>query len=48
MRGVWISTVNNLDWPNVGSYNNKKIQKELLKEKLDFVEKNNMNTVFFK
>ena len=29
MRGVWISTVNNLDWPNVGSYNNKKIQKEL-------------------
>lgn len=47
MRGVWISTVNNLDWPNVGSYNNKKIQKELLKEKLDFVEKNNMNTVFF-
>lgn len=47
MRGVWLSTVNNLDWPEVGSYNNTKLQKELLKEKFDFIVKNNMNTVFF-
>ena len=47
MRGVWLSTVNNLDWPEVGSYNNNKMQQELLKEKLDFIEDNNMNTVFF-
>ena len=41
MRGVWLSTVNNLDWPEVGSYNNNKMQQELLKEKLDFIEDNN-------
>lgn len=47
MRGVWLSTVNNLDWPEVGSYNNTKLQKELLKEKFDFIVENGMNTVFF-
>lgn len=47
MRGVWLSTVNNLDWPEVGSYNNTKLQKELLKEELDFVKEKSMNTVFF-
>lgn len=47
MRGVWLSTVNNLDWPEVGSYNNTKLQKELLKEELDFVEEKSMNTIFF-
>lgn len=47
MRGVWLSTVNNLDWPEISSYNNKKLQKELLKEKFDFIEEQNMNTIFF-
>lgn len=47
MRGVWLSTVSNLDWPEVASYNNPKVQKESLKEKLDFIEEQNMNTVFF-
>ena len=45
MRGVWLSTVNNLDWPEVGSYNNNKMQQELLKEKLDFIEDNNMKGI---
>lgn len=47
MRGVWLSTVSNLDWPEISSYNNEKVQKELLKEKFDFIEEQNMNTVFF-
>lgn len=46
MRGVWVSTVSNLDWPEVGSYD-EKVQKELLKEKFDFIEEQNMNTIFF-
>ena len=46
MRGVWVSTVSNLDWPEVGSYDSK-VQKELLKEKFDFIEEQNMNTIFF-
>lgn len=46
MRGVWVSTVTNLDWPEVGNYDSK-VQKELLKEKLDFIEDQNMNTIFF-
>lgn len=46
MRGVWVSTVSNLDWPEVGSYG-AKVQKELLKEKFDFIEEQNMNTIFF-
>ena len=47
MRGVWLSTVSNLDWPEISSYNNDKVQKEMLKEKLDFITDQNMNTVFF-
>ena len=46
MRGVWVSTVSNLDWPEVGVYD-EKVQKELLKEKFDFIEEQNMNTIFF-
>lgn len=46
MRGVWVSTVSNLDWPEVGGYDSK-VQKELLKEKFDFIEEQNMNTIFF-
>lgn len=46
MRGVWLSTVSNLDWPEVGNYD-KKVQMELLKEKFDFIEEQNMNTIFF-
>ncbi|MBM6818898.1 family 10 glycosylhydrolase [Clostridium saudiense] len=46
MRGVWVSTVSNLDWPEVGNYD-VKVQKELLKEKFDFIEEQNMNTIFF-
>lgn len=46
MRGVWVSTVSNLDWPEAGKYDYK-FQKELLKEKFDFIEETNMNTVFF-
>ena len=36
----------NLDWPEVVSYDSK-VQKELLKEKFDFIEEQNMNTIFF-
>ena len=46
MRGIWVSTVSNLDWPEVGNYD-VKVQKELLKEKFDFIEEQNMNTIFF-
>ena len=46
MRGVWVSTVSNLDWPEVGVYD-EKVQKELLKEKYDFIATQNMNTIFF-
>ena len=46
MRAEWVSTVSNLDWPEVGNYD-VKVQKELLKEKFDFIEEQNMNTIFF-
>ena len=46
MRGVWVSTVSNLDWPEAGKYDSK-FQKELLKEKFNFIEEANMNTIFF-
>ena len=47
MRGVWLSTVSNLDWPEISSYKNSKVQQEMLKEKFDFIEEQNMNTIFF-
>ena len=37
MRGVWLSTVSNLDWPEISSYKNSKVQQEMLKEKFDFI-----------
>lgn len=47
MRGIWLSTVSNLDWPEISSYKNSKVQQEMLKEKFDFIEEQNMNTIFF-
>lgn len=47
MRGVWMSTVYNIDWPSEDSYNNADEQKASLAENMQFVKDLNMNTVFF-
>jgi uncharacterized lipoprotein YddW (UPF0748 family) len=45
IRGVWVSTVEELDWP-MGRYDEQS-QKELFREYLDVFEKLNINAVFF-
>lgn len=47
MRGVWMSTVYNIDWPSSETYNNAEIQKDTLGENMQFIKDMNMNTVFF-
>jgi len=46
MRGVWIATVNNIDWPSKPGLSVAK-QKAELRAMLDKAKKLNMNTVFF-
>lgn len=46
MRGVWIATVLNLDWPSSRHLSPEKQKKEL-SNMLDFQQKNGMNAVFF-
>ncbi|MED1952044.1 family 10 glycosylhydrolase [Brevibacillus centrosporus] len=46
MRGVWISTVFNLDWPSTGSYNNQTKQQQEYVQLLDELQGMGMNTVF--
>ena len=43
-RGVWIATVNNIDWPTHGNWNTEK-QKEDFKKILDMHQRNGMNAV---
>lgn len=45
-RGVWVATVNNIDWPSKPGLSIKEQQKEAV-ALLDMMAKNNMNAVFF-
>lgn len=47
MRATWLTTVWNNDWPLTSDYNNPERQKITLKENLDFIKNQNLNTVFF-
>ncbi|WP_232698130.1 family 10 glycosylhydrolase [Brevibacillus daliensis] len=46
MRGVWISTVYNLDWPSTTSYGNAAKQKQEFTTLLNELQSMGMNTVF--
>ena len=46
MRGVWVSTVYNLDWPSSGSYGNVERQKQEYVQLLDELQAMGMNAVF--
>ncbi|WP_018751528.1 family 10 glycosylhydrolase [Paenibacillus sanguinis] len=46
LRGVWISTVFNLDWPTKGSYGKTDVQKAEYIRLLDEVQAMGMNAVF--
>lgn len=46
MRGVWISTVFNLDWPSTGSYGNQAKQQQEYVQMLDELQAMGMNSVF--
>lgn len=45
-RGVWVATVNNIDWPSKPGLSIKEQQKEAI-ALLDMMQKNKMNAVFF-
>ena len=45
-RGVWIATINNVDWPSVPGLS-VDIQKKELKELIERIEKLNLNVVIF-
>jgi len=46
LRGVWISTVFNLDWPSTGSYGNPEKQKQEYIQMLDELQNMGLNAVF--
>lgn len=46
LRGVWISTVFNLDWPSTGSYGNQAKQQQEYVQLLNELQAMGMNTVF--
>lgn len=46
LRGVWISTVFNLDWPSAGSYGNQEKQKQEYVQMLDELQNMGLNAVF--
>lgn len=46
LRGVWVSTVYNLDWPSAGSYGNQEKQKQEYVRMLDELQDMGMNAVF--
>ncbi|PZD94285.1 hypothetical protein DNH61_17895 [Paenibacillus sambharensis] len=46
MRGVWISTVYNLDWPTASSYGKPEVQKKEYIKLLDELQSAGINTVF--
>ena len=45
-RGVWIATINNVDWPSAPGLPIE-VQKRELKELIEHIEKLNLNTVIF-
>lgn len=46
LRGAWISTVYNLDWPSAGSYGNAAQQQQEFAQQLDQLQAAGMNAVF--
>lgn len=46
LRGVWVSTVYNLDWPSTGSYGNQAKQQQEYIQLLDELQAMGMNAVF--
>ncbi|HBZ81535.1 MULTISPECIES: family 10 glycosylhydrolase [Brevibacillus] len=46
LRGVWVSTVYNLDWPSTGSYGNQSKQQQEYIQLLDELQAMGMNAVF--
>lgn len=46
LKGAWVSTVFNLDWPSNGSYGNQEQQKQEYTQLLDELQHMGMNTVF--
>lgn len=46
LKGVWVSTVFNLDWPSTASYGNKAKQQQEYVQLLDELQSMGMNTVF--
>lgn len=46
LKGVWVSTVFNLDWPSTGSYGNQAKQKQEYVKLLDELQDMGMNAVF--
>jgi uncharacterized lipoprotein YddW (UPF0748 family) len=46
LRGAWVSTVFNLDWPSVASYGNQDMQKQEFIQMLDELQGMGMNAVF--
>ena len=49
VRGVWVATVFNIDWPSTtgSNYNIRNTQKKEMTQYLDVLQKNNFNTVYF-
>lgn len=46
-RAVWLTTLLGLDWPSSALVNDQTAQQQSLREKLDNIEKLNLNTVMF-
>lgn len=46
LKGAWISTVYNLDWPTSGSYGNQELQRQEYVQMLDELQGMGMNAVF--
>jgi len=47
VRGVWIATVGNIDWPTLATGTNVEKQKQELIHILDEHKKSGMNTILF-
>jgi uncharacterized lipoprotein YddW (UPF0748 family) len=46
LKGAWVSTIFNLDWPSAGSYGNQEVQQQEYIQLLDELQDMGMNTVF--
>ncbi len=49
VRGVWMATVYNIDWPSTtgSNYSTRNVQKKEMTDYLDVLQKNNFNAVYF-